>query len=88
MIILSTTTQFRRDLKRQKKRGSDIEKLEAVLEKLVSEEPLEAKYRNHKLTGNFVDRWECHIEPDWLLIYRTTKTTLYLERTGFHADLF
>lgn len=88
MLILSTTTQFRRDLKLQKKRGYDMEKLEPVLEKLVSGYPLDEKYRNHKLTGNYADRWECHIEPDWLLIYRITKTTLFLERTGSHSDLF
>ena len=88
MLILSTATQFRRDLKLQKKRGYDMEKLEPVLEKLLSGDPLDEKYRNHKLTGNYANRWECHIEPDWLLIYRTTKTTLFLERTGSHSDLF
>jgi mRNA interferase YafQ len=88
MLTPSTTTQFRKDLKLQKNHGCDIEKLEVVLEKLVSGEPLQEKYRNRKLTGNYVDRWECHIEPDWLLIYRTTKTSLFLERTGSHSDLF
>ena len=88
MLIPSTTTQFRRDLKQQAKRGCNMEKLEEVLDKLVAEKPLEEKHHNHKLTGNYVDRWECHIEPDWLLIYRTTKTTLFLERTGSHSDLF
>lgn len=88
MLIVATTTQFRKDLKRQKKRGYDVEKLRPVLEKLASQEPLDEKYRNHKLTGNYVDRWECHIEPNWLLIYRTTRSTLFLERTGSHSDLF
>jgi mRNA interferase YafQ len=65
-----------------------MERLETVLDRLVLEKPLDEKHHNHKLTGNYVDRWECHIETDWLLIYRTTKTTLFLERTGSHSDLF
>jgi mRNA interferase YafQ len=88
MLIPSTTTQFRKDLKKQIKRGCDMKKLEDVLDKLVAEKPLGEKHRNHKLTENYIDRWESHIEPDWLLIYRTTKTNLFLERTGSHADLF
>jgi len=88
MLKIMTTTQFKKDLKRQAKRGCDIKKMEAILDKLVIAEPLEAKFRNHKLTGNFIDRWECHVEPDWLLIYRMTQDTLFLERTGSHSDLF
>lgn len=88
MLTILTTSQFKKDLKRQSKRGCDLEKLEFVLDKLISGQALDAKFRNHKLTGNFADRWECHIEPDWLLIYRTTQTALFLERTGSHSDLF
>ena len=88
MLSLITTSHFRKDLKRQKKRGYDIEKLGPILEKLVAGEPLSERFRNHKLTCNYANRWECHIEPDWLLIYRITPTTLFLERTGSHSDLF
>jgi mRNA interferase YafQ len=55
---------------------------------LTKEESLDPKYRNHKLTGNYRDHWECHIEPDWLLIYRLTKTEIIFERTGTYSDLF
>jgi mRNA interferase YafQ len=65
-----------------------MEKLEDILDELVAEKPLGKKHRNHKLTGDYIDRWECHIEPDWLLIYRTTKTILFLERMGSHSNLF
>ena len=88
MLTISATSQFRKDITLQIKRGLDIKKLEQVLEKLISTATLEGRFRNHKLTGNYIDRWECHIEPDWLLIYRTTPTTLFLERTGSHSDLF
>ena len=70
------------------RRGKDLGKLQAVLHKLVNQEPLEAHYRDHRLTGNYRDYRECHIESDWLLIYRTTATELYLVRTGTHSDLF
>jgi mRNA interferase YafQ len=56
--------------------------------KLTNEESLDPKFRNHKLTGDYKDHWECHIEPDWLLIYRLTKTEIIFERTGSHSDLF
>ena len=59
-----------------------------IAKQLVKEEPIDPKYRLHKLTGNFKDRWECHIEPDWLLIYYKTKTEIVFERTGTHSDLF
>ena len=88
MLKIIVTTQFKKDLKRQAQRGCDVKKLEAVLDKLVSNEPLGAKFRNHRLTGSFIDRWECHVEPDWLLIYRITQDVLFLERTGSHSDLF
>lgn len=69
-------------------RGKDPSKLQAVLNKLVNQEPLELRHRDHKLTGNYRDYRECHIESDWLLIYRTTGTDLYLVRTDTHSDLF
>jgi mRNA interferase YafQ len=88
MLTIITTSQFRKDVKLQKKRGGDIEKLEMVLNKIVSGELLEEKHHVHKLTGSFKGRLECHVTPDWLLIYRVTETALFLERTGSHSNLF
>jgi mRNA interferase YafQ len=85
---VSQTTAFKKDLKRQKKRGKDLNKLQELVKLLIAEEPLEEKYRDHSLTGNWADSRDCHIEPDWLLIYRIADSTLYLERTGSHSDLF
>jgi mRNA interferase YafQ len=82
------TNQFRRDMEQIQKRGKNIAKLKAVIELLRTREPLPAKYRDHKLVGNYVYQRECHIEPDWLLVYRRDETILRLERTGSHADLF
>jgi|TARA_B110000967_G_C18620075_1_gene428386 mRNA interferase YafQ len=85
---ISQTTAFKKDLKRQKKRGKDLNKLQELVKLLIAEEPLEGKYRDHSLTGNWADSRDCHIAPDWLLIYRIADSTLYLERTGSHSDLF
>ena len=81
-------TKFVKDLERTKKRGYDLTKLSAVINLLLEEEILPAKYKNHKLQGNYKDCWECHIEPDWLLIYVKTKTEIIFARTGTHSDLF
>lgn len=90
MLILVTTTQFRKDYKRAKKRGMDLSRLEAVLELLCAEEILPAALRDHPLTGNYIGFRECHIQPDWLLVYEIRKDQLILvaSRTGSHADLF
>ncbi len=84
------TTQFKKDVKLAKKQGKDTEKLFNVIEKLANGEQLEAKYRNHTLTGNYKGCYECHIEPDWLLIYELINDilVLILYRTGSHSDLF
>ena len=70
------------------KRGKSLDKLRTVLDLLVNEIPLPAQYFNHKLTGNYKGRSECHVQPDWLLIYKIDGENLYLERTGTHSDLF
>lgn len=88
MLAVSTTKKFDRETELARKRGKDMSKLGNIIKKLSTEEPLDAKYRNHKLSGNYVGRWECHIEPDWLLVYKKTETELILERTGTHSDLF
>jgi mRNA interferase YafQ len=88
MLRISFRTKFKKELKQQEKRGKDIQIFLDVAKKLSKEEPLEAKYRNHKLVGNFKDRWECHLEPDWLLIYFKTDEEIIFERIGTHSDLF
>ena len=81
MYKLITTTQFKKDLKRIKKRGLNLQKLQEVLTQLIN---------NQSLTGNYIGFRECHIEPDWLLIYAVDKGQLVLvaSRTGSHSDLF
>ena len=83
-------SSFKKDLKRIKKAGLDMNKLFTVVEKLANDEILEENYRNHKLAGNYTGCRECHIEPDWLLIYEKIGTSLILilNRTGSHSDLF
>ena len=90
MLTLNVTNQFKKDLKLAKKRGLKISKLEYVLELLINELPLDMKYHDHALIGNYIGFRECHIEPDWLLIYAIDKGKLILTatRTGSHSDLF
>ena len=82
------TTQFKRDYKRIKKQNKELNKLKVLIEKLVTGEKLEPKYKDHQLSGEFKGYRDCHIEPDWLLIYRKTTDDLILERTGSHSELF
>lgn len=88
MLNLHLTTRFKRDLKQATKRGKDIAKIESIIELLQTGQPLPAKNRDHNLSGDWTDHRECHIEPDWLLIYWTDDEYLHLARTGTHADLF
>lgn len=85
--IVQTTT-FRRDVKRMQKRGKDLGKLAEVVTKLAQGEALEPRYKPHPLVGNWKPKWDCHIQPDWLLIYEVTDDEVLLARTGTHADLF
>ena len=82
------SNRFQRDYKRAIKRGLSIEKLECIVDMLSNEMPLPTRCRPHKLTGNWLGYWECHIEPDWLLIYDFDNETVDLAATGTHADLF
>ena len=85
------TRQLRKDIRRIEKSGDkDIEKLKAVVRTLVSGKQLGQSYRDHQLKGNFNDRRECHIEPDWLLVYKIDRKekAIIFERTGSHADIF
>lgn len=84
----SYTVQFSRDIKRLQKRGKDLEKLKPVLRVLISEERLDSLHRDHKLIGHYVGRRECHIESDWLLVYKIANDVIVFERTGTHSDLF
>ena len=88
--IIRPTSRFQRDLKRAAKRGYHTELLTAVIKKLADGVPLEQRYRDHALTGDYAVCRECHITPDWLLIYEIDGDTLllYLMRTGTHSDLF
>jgi mRNA interferase YafQ len=88
MRRLKTTKRFERDLKRVKKRGKQLDKLWFLVERLLNNQPLEARHRVHSLSGQWESFRECHIEPDWLLIWRETEETLVLVRTGTHSDLF
>lgn len=90
MLELVVTNQFKKDLKRVRKQGKDLYLLQNVLQKLLKETVLDSKYRDHALTGNYIGFRECHIQPDWLLIYMINHNTLILtaSRTGSHSDLF
>ena len=80
--------QFRRDTKRAQKRGKDMAKLRAVIEVLLAAEPLPPRLKDHSLSGEWSGFRDCHVEPDWVLIYRIEGDELILARTGTHADLF
>jgi len=82
------TTQFKKDYKRVKKQHKDINDLRIVIEKLSRREKLDVRFRDHKLFGRWDKYRECHISPDWLLIYRIADDDLILVRTGSHSDLF
>lgn len=92
MLKIEFTGQFKKDYKLAIKRGCDPKELEKVVTLLVNEQPLPEKYRDHALSNsrNYKDMRECHIAPDWLLVYKVLRETLILRliRTGSHSDLF
>ncbi len=90
MLTLKTTAQFRKDYKRMKKQGKDMGLLQTVIDDLLAEIVLDKKHRDHALVGNYAGFRECHILPDWLLIYAVDHGQLILtaSRTGTHSDLF
>ena len=83
-----TTSRFKRDYRRAMDRGLAIEKLDAVMLALLHERALAARLRDHPLRGGYRGRRECHIAPDWLLVYKIEENAIIFERTGSHADLF
>ena len=90
MLKIVSSNQFKKDLKLAKKRGLDLNRLSLVINTIAAQEPLHEKYRDHNLSGRYQGFRECHIEPDWLLIYRVEEDELelFLFRTGSHSDLF
>ena len=90
MRTFSRTNQFRKDVKLAGRRGKDLAKLRAVLDLLIDGEPLPQQYRDHPLRGNFAGSRDCHIEPDWVLIFTLADNDSHVrfERTGTHSDLF
>lgn len=90
MLEITTTKAFDKDYKLLKKRGYNLNLLKEVVELLANEKELPEKYKNHQLVGNYIGFMECHIRPDWLLIYKIEKNKLILtlSRTGTHSDLF
>ena len=90
MYKIRPSTKFQKDLKKVQKRGYDISLLTTVLNILANGESLPPKYKDHNLSGNYKWCRECHITPDWLLIYEILddELILYLTRTGTHSDLF
>ena len=88
MYTVIRTGSFKKDIKRVKKRNLDLEKLINLMDKLIRKIPLEEKYKDHNLIGNYVGFRECHIDPDWLLIYKIDNDKIIFTRTGSHSDLF
>ena len=88
MLTPAYTRQFDKDTKRMAKRGKNLEKLKIIISTLIAEELLDRIHREHKLVGNWKGRRECHIESDWLLIYKNEVDRIIFERTGTHSDLF
>ena len=87
---IRNTTQFKKDYKLAKRRGMNITLLKDIVTKLANGEPLDARHKDHPLSGDWIGHRECHIQPDWLLIYRIENDILVLtlSRTGTHSDLF
>jgi len=90
LLELKKTTQFRKDLKRVVKRRLNVDLLDEIIQTLRERKPLDPKHHDHALTGDFTGFRECHIQPDWLLIYMVDGKNLILtaSRTGTHSDLF
>ena len=82
------TKQFGKDIKRCQRRGKNLEKFKILVRTLLAGKPLDAIHRDHKLSGNLIGRRDCHIESDWLLVYRVEGDRMYFGRMGTHSDLF
>ena len=82
------TRQFEKDIRRAERRGKNIEKFKIIANALLAGERLDPIHRDHRLVGSFVGRRDCHIESDWVLIYKTEEQRIIFERMGTHSDLF
>lgn len=82
------TRQFEKDLKLAKRRGKNLEKFKIIARTMLAGQPLDLIHRDHRLVGNYVGRRDCHIESDWVLIYKIENNLLIFERMGTHSDLF
>jgi mRNA interferase YafQ len=87
-LALLTTTAFEKDVRRAKRQGRDLDKMEAIVSLLQARAELPVRCHPHPLRGAWAGHWDCHVEPDWLLLYRVTETELILVRTGTHSELF
>jgi len=88
MYITAYTKQFKKDIKRAEKQGRDIEQFKLIARKLLAEEVLDPIFRDHKLTGNYKNRRECHIASDWLMIYKINGERIIFERISSYSELF
>lgn len=90
MLTIRYEASFKRDYKRTKRRGYDLYLMEEVIDLLIQQRPLPERYKDHGLIGDYAGCRECHITPDWLLVYQISqdKLILILTRTGTHSDLF
>lgn len=88
LLAVLTTSAFERDVRRLAKQGKDLEKLGRIVDLLQAQLPLPPRCRLHPLKGEWIGHWDCHVEPDWLLLYRTTESAITLVRTGSHSELF
>ena len=88
MLNLKITNRFKKDLQKMIDHGKSYAKLRAIIEILLNQQPLDSKYSDHPLVGNWKGRRDLHVEADWLLIYKIEDDVLILERTGTHSHLF
>lgn len=88
MLSFAYSSQFKKDMRLAKKRGKDLAKVKKLMELILMGESLSPKNRDHWLDGSYSGRRECHVEPDWLLVYKPLPGKIIFERTGTHSDLF
>ena len=88
MLDIEISKQFDRDLKKARKRGANLDELWSIVAILAHRDPLPTRHKTHRLSGKWKRAWECHIRPDWLLIWHEIDDRIILVRTGTHSDLF
>lgn len=88
MLEIERTSQFKKDYKLAKKRGKKLERIESIINALACGQPLAPRHKPHKLSGDLAGYWECHVEPDYLMMYEYAPGVLVLTRLGTHSDLF